>query len=165
MTPDEDKRTYVLFRLGEERYALPVEAVTGVVRYEPPMTVPRAPHSVMGVINLRGRVLPVVDLKARLGAKEFSAGAHARILVAESPAGPVGVAVDAVTEVATFSAEQIRPMPDGVVEADAAAAFAGMVERSDGLIILLDPEYAMSAAGLGSAQSAVGARKEEGSHA
>ena len=165
MTSDDDKRTYVLFRLGEEGYALPVDVVTGVVGFEPPTPVPHAPRAVMGVVNLRGRVLPVVDLKLRFGVEGFAAGPHARILVAEGPAGPVGVVVDAVTEVASFSAEEMRPVPDGVLGAEAAAAFVGMIERADGLVILLDPEHTMYANEPGSVPAGTAeAPKEEDSH-
>ena len=164
MTPDVDRRTYVLFRLGDEGYALPVEVVTGVVRFESPMPVPRAPGSVIGVVNLRGRVLPVIDLQARFGAAAFSAGPHARIVVAEGPAGPAGVAVDAVTEVASFSAEEIQPVPESVVQTDTASAFAGMVERSNGLVILLDPEYALCGNERGAVAGAIDAAKGEGLH-
>ena len=164
MTPDADRRTYLLFRLGEEGYALPVEVVTGVVRFVEPTPVPRAPRSVIGVVNLRGRVLPLVDLKVRFGSEAFSAGPHSRIVVAEGASGPVGVVVDTVTEIATFSEEEIRPVPDWVVVADTALAFLGMVERSDGLVMLLDPEFATCAKEFGAAQGAIEAAGKEGFH-
>ena len=166
MTATDDTRAYVIFCVGQESYALPVEVVTGVVRFESPMPVPRAPRAVMGVVNLRGRVLPVIDLKARFGSGVFSAGAHARIVVAEGPSGPVGVAVDAATEVVTFAAEEIRPVPAGVLGPDTTAAFAGMVEREDGLVILLDPEHALLANQTDSAQPrSTDTHREEGSDA
>ena len=165
MTFDADTATFVLFRLGEEGYGLPVDVVTSVVRFQEPTPVPRATHAVMGVVNLRGRVLPVVDLRARFGPAAFSAGPKARIVVAEGSSGPVGVAVDAVTEVATFTAEQIQAVPEGALGTDVADAFSGMVERADGLVILLDPDHALYANSPGdTAGGAAPAKKEEVSH-
>jgi purine-binding chemotaxis protein CheW len=165
MTSDGEQRTFVIFRLGDESYGLPVDVVTGVVRFEQPTPVPRAPRSVIGVVNLRGRVLPVVDLKSRFGSSEpLLVGPHARILIAEGAAGPVGVIVDAVTEVATFSAEEIRPVPDGVVVPDTEFAFAGMVERGQAIVILLDPHYVTQAGEPDVAQVGVDGSRKEGSH-
>jgi purine-binding chemotaxis protein CheW len=165
VTSQDDTRTFVLFRLGVEGYALPVEVVTGIVRFESPTPVPRAPQAVMGVLNLRGRVLPVIDLKARFGAASFSPGPSSRIVVAEGKEGPVGIAVDAATEVATFSVEDIRPVPEGLAGGYVSAAFSGMVEREDGIFILFDPDQAIVGSELGSLAGGVAADREEGSNA
>jgi len=162
--PVDDTRTYVLFRLGEEGFALPVESVTGVVRFDAPTPVPRAPESVMGVVNMRGRVVPVIDLNVRFGTEPFRAGPLARIVVAEGANGPVGVAVDAVTEVATFSADELRPLPDGVLGDDTTGAFVGMVERGERLVIVLDPEHALYANASGATAGGAIEDRKDGSH-
>ena len=63
---------YVIFRIGAEEYGLPVTAVNSIIRYEQATPVPRAPQGVLGVINLRGRVIPVVDLRLRFSATPFA---------------------------------------------------------------------------------------------
>ena len=135
--------TYVLFRLGAEEYGLPVGAVVSIVRFRLPTPVPRASEFVLGVVNLRGRVLPVIDLGRRFSGEQFVAGPTSRIVVTEGESGAVGIAVDSAHEVVTFSSESIRPVPEGVLGPESVRAFAGMVERPDGLVVLLDPDETM----------------------
>jgi len=144
MNPDiSDGRGFVLFRLGGEQYGVPIESVSSVIRYEVSTPVPRTPDAVLGVINLRGRVIPVLDLGQRFGQTSFSPGAYSRIIVAEGSAGGIGIAVDAATEVATFSAAEIKPVPDGVVSPETSRVFSGVVERAGSLVILVDIDEAM----------------------
>ena len=136
-------RSFVLFRLGKEEFGLPVATVVSIIRYEAPTAVPRASDSVLGVINLRGRVIPVMDLRCRFSGESFSPGPFSRIIVAETSAGHLGVAVDAASEVACFAEEDIKLVPENVVGAEAARAFSGMVERSGSLVMLVDLEEAL----------------------
>jgi purine-binding chemotaxis protein CheW len=135
--------TYVLFRLGEEHYGLPVASVVSIIRYVAPTPVPRAPEGVLGVVNLRGRVLPVVDLGYRFSGSAFEPKPSSRIVVTECANGTVGIAVDAASEVATFESGAIVPVPDSVLGPETARAFVGMIERPAGLVVLLDIEQAM----------------------
>ena len=141
--PGAVKRSFVLFRLGQENYGLPVSSVGSIIRYETSTPVPRAPDAVIGVINLRGRVIPVVDLKRRFSGTAFIPGPQSRIVVAEAASGPLGIAVDAANEVTSFSEEDIRPVPEGIVGPETALAFSGIVEREGGLVVLLDLEEAL----------------------
>lgn len=143
----EQDGTYVIVDMAGERYGLPVESVTGVIRYEDVTPVPRAAACVLGVINLRGTVIPVVDAQMAFCERPFVAGEASRIVVAESGTGAFGICVDAAREVATVSAEEVKPVPVGAVESSAARAFSGIVEREgDRLVILLDPEQIIPAA-------------------
>jgi len=134
---------YVVFRLGTEEYGLPVATVNSIIRYEEATPVPRAPASVLGVINLRGRIVPVVDLKMRFSGQPFAPEPQSRIVVAEGAAGPVGVAVDAANEVVEFADADLQPVPEGVLAAETARAFTGVVERDGSLVILLDLDEAV----------------------
>lgn len=138
-TPD----SYVIFHLGDEEYGLPVACVNSIIRYEEATPVPRAPVGVLGVINLRGRVIPVVDLLFRFAGRPFDPGPTARIVVAEGASGLVGVAVDAASEVTTFDAELVRAVPEGVLVAETNRAFTGVVERDGQLVILVDLDQAV----------------------
>lgn len=133
----------VLFRLGDELYGLPIGNVQSIIRYEPPTPVPHAPESVEGVINLRGQVIPVVDLRRRLLGTGAVVGPATRVIVAESDAGTVGLMVDAVSEVVTIALADVRPAPDAALSAETADAFTGVVAHEDGLIILLDADKAL----------------------
>lgn len=144
MHANEGCSGFVIFELGGERYGLPVGGVSSIIRYEDATPVPRAADSVLGVINLRGRVIPVIDLGARFSGDPFRPGPTSRIVVAEAESGPVGIAVDSASEVVTFSSEEIRPVPEGVLDQRTARAFTGVVERSEGkLVILLDLNHAV----------------------
>lgn len=133
-------KQYVLFRLRAEDYGLPIDAVQSIIRYEAPTPVPRAPEGVDGVINLRGQVIPVIDLGLRLLGEPLEPQASSRIIVAESAVGPVGLAVDAASEVASIAAEEIREAPRAALDAVTSEAFEGVVTRGDRLVILLHPD-------------------------
>ena len=136
-------RQYVLFRLRAEEYGLPIASVQSIIRYEQPTPVPRAPAGVEGVLNLRGQVIPVIDLGRRLFGDSIEPTPLSRIVVAESGLGPVGLAVDAANEVATISVDDIKPAPQGALDAELSDAFEGVASRGDHLVILLDPEKAL----------------------
>lgn len=158
----EGGRSFVLFRLGSEEYGLPIVAVGSIIRYEASTPVPRAPREVLGVINLRGRVIPVLDLGQRFGQGPFEPDTFARIIVAEGSAGGFGIAVDTATEVATFSEAEIKPVPEGVLGPETAHIFAGVVEREGSLVILVDIDEAMPRFEF-SALPGSGENEEEGS--
>jgi purine-binding chemotaxis protein CheW len=143
VTSGPDTRQYVLFRLGPEDYGLPIAKVSSIIRFEPATPVPRAPQSVDGVINLRGRVIPVVNLSQKLFGTEFHPTASSRIVVAEGEAGLVGLAVDAASEVVTIDGAEILPPPETVLTTETAEAFEGVAKCGDRLIILLDLDKAL----------------------
>ena len=134
---------YVLFRLGPEEYGLPISKVSSVIRFEPATPVPRAPASVDGVINLRGRVIPVVNLSEKLFGTEFNPTPLSRIVVAEGEAGLVGLAVDAASEVISIDPDEIMPPPETVLTTETAEAFEGVAKCDERLIILLDLDKAL----------------------
>lgn len=134
---------YVIFRLGEEEYGLPIEQVSSIIRYEPATPVPRAPRSVDGVINLRGRIIPVVNLKRKLLDQEFEPTGVSRIVVAEGEAGMVGLVVDAANEVATIDLGEVRPTPETALSAETMEAFEGVANHGARLVILLNLDRAL----------------------
>jgi purine-binding chemotaxis protein CheW len=143
VTGSDDTRQYVLFRLGPEEYGLPIAKVSSIIRYEPTTPVPRSPDIVDGVINLRGRVIPVVNLARKLFDNEFHPTASSRIVVAEGESGVVGLAVDSASEVVTLAMADILPPPETALSAETAEAFEGVAHHGDRLIILLDLDKAL----------------------
>ena len=143
MSNANDTGQYVLFRLGNEEYGLPIELVSSIIRYEPATPVPHAPPSVEGVINLRGRVIPVVNLKRRLLDAPYEPTVVSRIVVAEGEGGSVGLAVDAANEVAFIAAEDVKPPPETALTPETAEAFAGVAEHNGKLVILLNLDRAL----------------------
>ena len=144
MMVDETTRQYVIFRLGSEEYGLPIEQVSSIIHYRQATPVPRAPEEVEGVINLRGKVIPVVDLYKRFtGASMDHDVPYERIVVTESDVGSVGLAVDEASEVVAIPADEILPAPETVLSAETAEAFEGVATMGDRLVILLRLEKAL----------------------
>ena len=135
----QDELQVVVFELGGERYGLDIGTVYEIIRHQPITAVPNAPSFVEGIINLRGRIIPVVDLRGRFGLAASAPTKASRIVVCEAAGHRVGLVVDAVTEVLMIPAEAIEPTPDlaGGTETGYLKGIAKLGER---LIILLDLE-------------------------
>jgi len=127
----------VVFELGDERYGLDIAAVYEIIRHQPITAVPQAPAFVEGVINLRGRIIPVVDLRERFGLAAGELTKAARIVVAEAACTRVGLVVDGVSEVLMVPSDAIEPTPDVAAGVDA-AYLRGIAKLGERLIILLD---------------------------
>jgi purine-binding chemotaxis protein CheW len=128
----------VVFSLGNEEYGLPITQVQEIIRYTEPRTIPSAFASVRGVINLRGKIIPVCDLKQRLGLLDAD-GAEGKIVIVESRTGTAGVIVDEVDEVLTVADEQLEEPP--AARGDHVRAVAKVDDR---LLILLDPDVLLA---------------------
>ena len=142
-TLDQDVLAFVVFRLGDEEYAITIDRVQSIIRYEKPTPVPRAPEIVQGVINMRGRVIPVVDLSKRFRGSDFVPSAHSRIVVADGAAGTLGLAVDAANEVANIPVADVQPPPEDVLTPETAGAITGVVDRGGRLVVILELDEAI----------------------
>ncbi len=108
---------YLTFTLSDEAYGVPVLKVREIITMLPITSVPQMPPHVKGVINLRGKVIPVIDLRTKLGLINFAASENNCIVVVQLPARGgelrnIGLIVDAVEEVTNVAAEDIEPPPD-----------------------------------------------------
>ena len=105
------------FEIGGQIYAIEVEYVREIVRIVEITPLPNAPSLIEGVIDLRGTVIPVMDLARVLNRGEGSAGMHARIIVLEIDGLALGVWVDAATDVMTLDADRLEDVPDLAIQA------------------------------------------------
>jgi purine-binding chemotaxis protein CheW len=135
-------RQLVVFALGREEYALPIETVHEVIRWSEPRSIGAAEPWLLGVVSVRGAIVPVCDLAVRLGHGTARA-AEPRIVLVEVKAGRVGLVVDEVAEVLTVDAERIAAVP-----AAGDDALAGIAELDGRLIIVLDAERLLAGAQL-----------------
>ena len=104
---------YLNFHLGDEAYSLPILQVREIIRLSPVTPVPRMPAFVKGVINLRGKIVPVMDLRERLNRYSVEYDERACIVVIQaSSAGHFGVIVDSVDDVSNIPQEDIDPPPE-----------------------------------------------------
>ena len=131
---EEGSHQLVVFSLASEEYGVPITLVQEIIRYSAPRPIPGSPNHVEGVINLRGRIIPVVDLRARFG-MGGQRPEEAKIVIVEMDTLVVGVVVDEVREVLTIAAGQCEPAPEGAGEADYLESVAKLEGR---LVIILD---------------------------
>lgn len=125
------------FRIGKETFGVPISLVHEIVRVPEITAVPEAPACVEGVINLRGRIISVVDLRKRFGEKEISRHKKNRILVAEVEGKLVGLIVDSASEVLKIPAAEIDKPPQ-VYEENELNYVTGVGKLNGRLIILVD---------------------------
>lgn len=135
----QDGRQLVVFRLGNESYGIDVSTTREIFHLQDITQVPNAPEYVEGVINLRGKVVPVIDLRKRFGVAVTEATSSSRIVVVEYDDEDVGLIVDAVDEVLTVGADHLAPAPE-VAEQDGASISQGFAQLDDQLVILVDIE-------------------------
>ena len=152
VTPEETPEEYLAFVLESECYAVPIRAIREIGKVPPLTELPRSEAHLLGVMNLRGDVIPVYDIKMRLRLTEKAAKVagpdapapprQARIIVAHTDEGPAGIWVDSVKEVVRLKPSMLEPAPPGVGgERD---SVVGIGRRSAQLYILLDVQQVLS---------------------
>ncbi len=131
------ERQLVVFDLNDEAYGVDISAVREIIRMQEITRVPRAPEFIEGVINLRGKVIPVVDLRKRFSMPKIERADEHRIVVVDVDGQDIGMVVDAVTEVSRIPSSSIES-PSSVITTDDSEYLTGIVKTDDKLIILLD---------------------------
>ena len=138
---------YLTFALGEEEYGLEILKVREIIGYIAVTSLPGSPDYVKGVINLRGQVIPVIDLRSKFGMEAVEISKETCIIVVEMSYGrrtaSTGIVVDRVLEVITISAEQIAATPEFGVHVDT-EFISGMGKIGDSVKILLDIDQVLS---------------------
>lgn len=133
----------VVFDLATEAYGVDISAVREIIRLQDITRVPRAPTFVEGVINLRGKVIPVIDLRRRFSLPVSEENTENRIVVVDIGGQDIGVIVDAVNEVLRISSDSVEP-PSAVITGAESDYLLGIAKLEDRLIILLDLERVLS---------------------
>ena len=133
----ESYSQWVTFMLDEEVYGVNVMDVQEVLRVTDIAPVPGAPAYVLGIINLRGNVVSVLDTRSRFGLPPVENTDSTRIIIIESGGQTVGIRVDAVAEVIDIENKEVETSPD-IGNDDASRYICGMVSRGDDLFILID---------------------------
>jgi purine-binding chemotaxis protein CheW len=134
---------YLIFVLGAEEYGVQVARVREIIGAMPITRVPRMPESVRGVINLRGKIIPVVDLRIRFGLDAVDHGQRTCIIVVQAAGTEFGVVVDRVSEVASVDASAIEDAPAFGADIDT-EYLLGIAKHGTRVRLLLDIERALS---------------------
>jgi purine-binding chemotaxis protein CheW len=150
------KQEFLTFRLGAEEYGIDILKVQEIRGYEQPTRIANAPHFIKGVVNLRGVIVPIVDLRMKFDLGEPAYDATTVVIILNVAKRVIGVVVDSVSDVLELAAEQIRPAPEfnGAVDASFITGL-GSVKSSeseqgrDRMLILVDIETLMAGADMG----------------
>jgi purine-binding chemotaxis protein CheW len=137
----------VVFRLAEEEYGVAIASVREIIRVPEAMTkVPRTFEALEGVVNLRGQVLPVVDLRTRFGLPRVERDERQRIVVLALQGGQTGFVVDAVQEVMKVPGQAVGPAPCMTEEQAKVMGRIANLEKQQRMILLVDPTHLLAGA-------------------
>lgn len=133
----------VSFKLANEEYGVDIMRAQEIIMPGPITRLPEVPDFVCGLINLRGHIIPIVDLRKRFGLATKENDEHTRIIVVNVEGRTIGMVVDAVTEVLRINNDQVEPPPSSIagIECD---YVRGLVQFEDKLLILLNIEQILS---------------------
>lgn len=134
-----DQLQLVAFRLGAEEYAIPIEMVESIIKLGPLTAVPGSPSYIRGVMNLRGRIMSVIDLRQRFGMPAEEDQPDGRILVVQYADTTIGLLVDSVSEVFNLDEMDFQPPPPELGNG-AVGGVDGIIHAEGRLIVLLNVE-------------------------
>ena len=134
-----DLKQFISFSIGEEEYGLELLRVKEVIRIREITWLPKAPSFVKGIINLRGDVIPIIDLRDKFGLEAKESTAMTRVIVVEVEGRMIGMVVDAASQVVRIPADQIDPPPP-MLGGFSQEFITGVGKLEDKLIILLNTD-------------------------
>ena len=140
---------YLTFRLGAEEYGIDILRVQEIRSYEAPTRIANAPGYLKGVVNLRGVIVPIVDLRVRLGCAEAQYNHFTVVIVLNVKGRVVGAVVDSVSDVLELPVEAIRPAPPMASNGADNSYLTGIGSVGDRMLILMDIETLMSSPDMG----------------
>ena len=147
---------FLTFRLGEEEYGIDILRVQEIRSYEQPTRIANAPAFIKGVVNLRGVIVPIIDLRVKLGCETVEYNGFTVVVVLNVRGRVVGAVVDSVSDVLQLGSEGIKPAPELASSVDSAYITGiGTIksgqgdDQSERMLILMDIEALMSSADVG----------------
>ena len=141
-------REYLTFRLDQEEYGIDILKVQEIRGYEQPTRIANAPAFIKGVVNLRGTIVPIVDMRLKFNCAQADYNSFTVVIILNLRDRVVGIVVDSVSDVMELSAENIRSAPD-VESAIDNGCILGLGSVGERMLILLDIEKLMSNADMG----------------
>lgn len=147
-------REYLTFRLDQEEYGIDILKVQEIRGYEPPTRIANAPSFIKGVVNLRGTIVPIVDMRLKFNCSKADYDSFTVVIVLNLRSRIVGIVVDSVSDVMELPADSLKAAPDidSVIDGD---SVLGLGSLGDRMLILLDIEKLMAGADMGLAPDVV----------
>ena len=139
---------FLTFRLGSEEYGIDILKVQEIRSYEQPTRIANAPAFIKGVVNLRGVIVPIVDLRLKLGCDTADYNSFTVVIVLNVKGRVVGAVVDSVSDVLELKADSIKPAPEMTSAIDD-GCITGIGSINDRMLILIDIESLMASAEMG----------------
>jgi purine-binding chemotaxis protein CheW len=141
-------REFLAFNLGDEEYGVDILRVQEIRSYEPPTRMANTPEFIKGVINLRGVIVPVIDMRIKFNLTPVNYDTFTVVIVLNIGTQVVGMVVDGVSDVITLTPDQLRPAPafSSTIESDHVLAIGSVQDR---MLILLDIANLMTSADMG----------------
>ena len=140
---------YLTFRLGAEEYGIDILRVQEIRSYEQPTRIANAPHFLKGVVNLRGVIVPIVDLRLKLGCDSAEYNGFTVVIVLNVKGRVVSAVVDSVSDVMELPGESIKPAPEVSATTVDTTYITGIANVGERMLILMDIESLMSSADMG----------------
>jgi purine-binding chemotaxis protein CheW len=145
---------FLTFRLGAEEYGIDILRVQEIRSYEQPTRIANAPQFIKGVVNLRGVIVPIIDLRLKLGCDTAEYNTFTVVVVLNVKGRVVGAVVDSVSDVLELPGDAVRPAPEINAAVDT-SYITGIANVSDRMLILMDIEALMSSADMGLIEAAM----------
>lgn len=141
-------REFLAFKLGGEEYGIDILRVQEIRSYEAPTRIANAPAFIKGVINLRGVIVPIIDMRLKFNLEQVNYDSFTVVIVLNIGKRVIGMVVDGVSDVITFTPEQLRPVPEfnSAIQSKHLLAIGAVKGR---MLILIDIEKLMSGAEMG----------------
>ena len=146
-------REYLTFRLDQEEYGIDILKVQEIRGYEKPTRIAHAPAFFKGVVNLRGTIVPIVDMRLKFGCARADYDDFTVVIILKLRQRVVGIVVDSVSDVMELATDSVKPAPD-IESTISAEAVTGLGSVGDRMLILLDIEKLMSSPDMGLAPDA-----------
>jgi purine-binding chemotaxis protein CheW len=145
---ESSAREYLTFRLDQEEYGIDILKVQEIRGYEPPTRIANAPSFIKGVVNLRGTIIPIIDMRLKFNCGKVEYNSFTVVIILSLRNRIVGIVVDSVSDVMELPAESLKNAPD-VDSAIVSDAVLGLGSLGDRMLILLDIEKLMSGIDMG----------------
>ncbi len=148
-----DSGQYLTLRLGKEEYAIDILRVQEIRSYEEPTRMVNAPSFIKGVVNLRGVIVPIVDLRMKLGLEKVEYNDFTVVIILNVRGTVIGAVVDSVSDVVTLSADMIKPAPQFETTLDS-RFITGLANVGERMLIVMNMEAMLSSAEMGMLKTA-----------
>ena len=147
------KQEFLTFRLGQESYGIEILKVQEIRGYETPTSIANAPAFIKGVINLRGVIVPILDLRVKFRLPDITYDKFTVVIILNVASRVIGVVVDSVSDVLSLDANAVRPTPEFASTTFDTKYITGLANVEDGMLIMLDIEKLLTGADMSLVES------------